>query len=72
MGYIISFKGISIDFDKIFDIKEWFVFKNVKEFRSFLGFCFYYCRFVKGFSNIVKCLYKLIEKGLKFRWNDDY
>lgn len=64
--------SISTDPDKISDIKEWPVPKNVKELRSFLGLCSYYRRFVKGFSNIAKCLHKLIEKGSKFRWNDDH
>lgn len=27
---------------------------------------------MKGFSNIAKCLHKLTEKGIKFRWNDDH
>lgn len=66
LGHIISSKGISTDPDKNF------VPKNVKELRSFLGLCSYYRRFVKGFSNIAKCLHKLTEKGSKFRWNDDH
>lgn len=72
LGHIISSKGISTDPDKISAIKEWHVPKNVKELRSFLGLCSYYRRFVKGFSNIAKCLHKLTEKGSKFRWNDDH
>jgi len=32
--------------------------------------CSYYCRFVKGFSILVKPLYTLTENQTKFVWNE--
>lgn len=43
-------------------IKDWFIFCNVNDLRSFFGIILYYCCFVKGFVDIGKVLYKFIEK----------
>jgi len=39
--------------------------------RSFLGFCSYYRRFIRGFSDLAKPLNKLTEKGQAFVWTVD-
>ena len=41
-----------------------------KHVRAFLGLCSYYRRFVKGFVDIAKLLYKQTEKGSQFVWNE--
>lgn len=71
MGYVILEEGIIIDFEKIESVRNWFVFFNVSEIRFFFGFCGYYRKFIKDFLKIVKCLYKLIEKGRFFVWDND-
>jgi len=38
--------------------------------RSFLGFCFYYRRFVIEFSSQAGPLFKLIENHIKFIWTN--
>lgn len=52
LGHQVSAQGIGTDPDKISAVKQWPVPNNVKELRSFLGFCSYYRRFIKGFSQI--------------------
>lgn len=71
LGYVILQLGVVIDFKKIDIIKEWIELIIVKEVRVFLGLCSYYWRFVKDFGLIVKFLYKLINKDVKFKWMDE-
>lgn len=52
-------------------IREWVVFKNVIEVRSFLGLCLYYRKFIRNFVLVVKLLYKLMEKGRKLLWIEE-
>jgi hypothetical protein len=40
----------------------------MSEIRSFLGLTGYYCRFIEGFSKIVKPLTTLLEKDREFKW----
>ena len=44
--------------------------KSVKEVRSFLGFCTYYRRFVRGFATIAAPLHRLTRKGASYHWDD--
>jgi len=70
LGHIISEKGIATDPEKTSAIENWPIPKNKKQVRSFLGFCSYYRRFVKGFSSEAKPLFKLTENHTKFIWTD--
>jgi len=58
LDHIISEKGIATDPEKTSAIESWPVPKNKNQVRSFLGFCFYYRRFVKGFSSQARPLFK--------------
>jgi len=70
LGHIISEKGIATDPEKTSAIESWPVPKNKKQVRSFLGFCSYYRRFVKGFSSQARPLFKLTENHARFIWTD--
>ena len=69
LGHVISDGGIAVDPSKVQDVLNWNPPKNVLEIRSFLGLAGYYCRFIEGFSKIVKHLTSLLEKGKEFKWD---
>lgn len=67
-GYSVLLKGIKIDLVKIKVVDDWKCFINKFELWSFLGLVLYYCKFIKDFVKIVKCLYVLISKYGKWEW----
>lgn len=46
LGYIISRDGVAIDPKKVKAVADWSIPSNVSEFRSYLGLCSYYRRFI--------------------------
>ena len=61
LGHIVSKEGISTCPEKVQAVQEWPIPKTINDLRSFLGFVDYYRKFIKGFSQIVKPLYSLLE-----------
>ena len=57
-----------MDLTKVKEIVEWTELRSVKEVQSFLGFCNFYKRFIKGFSKIVSPLHDLTSPKVKFDW----
>ena len=72
LGHIILEKGIEVDKEKIDMISKMPSPTNVKTVRQFLGHTCFYRRFIMDFSKIVKPLYKLLEKDVKFICAKDY
>ena len=70
LGHIVSAEGIRVDLVKIEAIVNWKPPRNVTEVRSFLGLVGYYRRLVQGFSVITSSLTRLLQKGVKFEWDD--
>jgi len=70
LGYVVSKEGIKTDPEKISAIRDWPIPRTKKQVRSFLGFCSYYRKFVKGFSLIAKSLFSLTENAAKFVWTE--
>ena len=68
MGHIVSEAGVHTDPEKVAAVKDWVALTNVKELRSFLRLCSYYCRFVKGLATVAGPLHHLMKKGRKFEW----
>nr|GEX09963.1 putative reverse transcriptase domain-containing protein [Tanacetum cinerariifolium] len=64
--------GITMDPAKVEAITKWPRPKTVIEVRSFLGLTGYYRRFVEGFSCLALPLTKLMRKGKKFVWNEEW
>lgn len=73
LGHVVSQHGVETDPEKTAALKTWPVPQNLKELKSFLGFCGYYRRFIKAYSSIVKPLndltsgYPPLRKQLKSR-----
>ena len=61
LGHIVLKDGIEMDPKKVNAIKNWPIPASVTDVRSFLGFTNHYCRFIKGYAQIAKPLYKLIS-----------
>jgi hypothetical protein len=70
LGHIITDRGIKVDPGKISEILNWKQPTDVSKIRSFLGLTGYYRRFIEDFSNIVKPLTSMLEKGKEFKWGE--
>ena len=79
LGLIISTNGVSMDPDKVDTVRNWSRenttgngrLNNIFEVQQFLGFCNYYRRFVKGYSDVAEPLTRLTKKVLPFEWLED-
>jgi hypothetical protein len=79
LGLIISINGISMDPDKIETVRNGSQEKktangrlnNLFEVHQFLGFCNYYRRFIKGYSEVAEPLTRLTKKDVPFEWLED-
>ncbi len=70
LGFIISTQGIAVDPDKTEVIRQWQVPESVKGVQSFLGFCNFYRRFIRGYGQIALPLIRLTKKGQPWYWDD--
>ena len=68
LGHVVSDHGVSTDPKKIEAVRTWPYPRTAKDVKSFLGLCSYYRRFVRGFADIARPLYKLTEEQREFRW----
>jgi len=65
LGVVIRPKGVEIQREKIEEVLNWLVPRNVKEVQKFLGLTNYYRRFIKDFARIAVLLHMLIRKEQK-------
>ena len=71
LGHVVSEEGITTDPQKVAAVSEWPRPANLRQVRSFLGFCSYYRKFIEGFARIAKPLHTLTEKDQKFIWSTE-
>ena len=71
LGLIVSTAEIRMALAKVDAIKRWDTPTCVKEVQSFIGFCNFYCQFIKNFSNIAGPLNTLTKKDVKFSWAEE-
>src|SRR6201996_6458347 len=68
LGVILENRTVTMDPIKVAGVQDWKTPKNVKDVCSFLRFCNFYRRFIKGFSQIAKALNERLKKGVKWIW----
>jgi predicted aspartyl protease len=71
LGHVVSEDGVACDPEKTRAVREWPTCKYIHELRAFIGTVSYYKKFIQGFSDICRPLYKLMEKGQKFEWSEE-
>ena len=71
LGYKITKEGQYPEDTKIEAVKNFPVPKCVKDVKSFVAFCGYYRKFIKGFSTIAKPLTLLTKQDVPFQWKEE-
>jgi hypothetical protein len=71
LGLIISEGEIRMDPVKLKAIQDWPLPRTVKDVQKFLGFCNFYCRFVKDYSHITRPLFNLTKKETPWNWTTE-
>jgi len=62
---VISPKGVEMQREKVKEVLNWPVPRNIKEVQKFLGLTNYYRRFIKDFTKIAALLHMLVRKEQK-------
>ena len=68
LGVVLERGMVTMDPIKVAGVQEWKTPKTVRDIHAFLGFCNFYHRFIRGFSQIAKPLNNLLKKGIKWCW----
>jgi hypothetical protein len=71
LGIIIGQGKVEMDPVKVEGIAKWLVPTTVKDIRSFLGFCNFYCSFIANFSTVVHPLNNLTKKQWQWSWTKE-
>jgi len=68
LGVELSGDGFQMDTDKCSVIQEWKPPSKVRGVWEFIGFCNFYCCFIKGFVDIAQPLHNLTKNNHLWRW----
>jgi hypothetical protein len=71
LGHIISKDGVKLDPERVEAIGKVPLPISKKSLQSFLGQTNFVHRFIPNYAEIVKPIYKLLKKDVKFEWNDE-
>ena len=70
LGYKVKYRQYSPCPIKTAAIKDWPAPMNLKELRSFIGFCNFYRMFIANFSQITHSLHLLTKKDQEYIWEE--
>ena len=68
LGVVIGLREVEMQKEKIEEVLNWLVPRNIKEVQKFLGLTNYYRRFIKDFAKIAALLHVLVRKEQKQKW----
>jgi hypothetical protein len=71
LGHIISKYGVKLDSERVEAIRKVPLPVSKKALQSFLGQTNFVHRFIPNYAEIMKPIYKLLKKDVKFEWNDE-
>ena len=71
LGHQIDKNGISPVQDKVEALVQAKIPENVTELESYLGLLNYHGKFLKGLSQVLHPLHKLLEKGVRWHWGPE-
>jgi hypothetical protein len=70
-GHVISKDGVKLDPERVEAIGKVPLPVSKKALQSFLGLTNFVHRFIPNYAKIIKPIYKLLKKDVKFEWNDE-
>jgi hypothetical protein len=70
LGVEVSSKGFEMEQAKVDTVREWKPPKTVRAVREFIGFCNFYRRFIKSFSEVARPLHNLTKEGQWWQWTE--
>ena len=70
LGVMIGLDGIKMEKDKVQEVVDWLVLREVKDRQKFLGLANYYRWFIKDFARIAKPLHYITRKDVKWNWGE--
>lgn len=71
LGFVFDQAGVRPNPDKIKPILEAPAPNNVQQLQSYIGLCTFYSRFIPNFSTVMAPMYKLLRKGVSFKWGGE-
>jgi len=71
LGFVVSFKGVHVDEQKVAAIRNWPTPAYICEVCSFHGLVSFYRKFVKDFSTIAAPLNEIVKKDVLFKWGQE-
>ena len=66
LNFVVFFKNVQMQNDKIEIIQQWSTSKNVFEILKFLKLCNFYKRFIENFNKIILSLISMLKTTTKF------
>ena len=72
LGHIVDKEGSRPNPEKLAALESWPTPTTVTGVRSFIGFCSYYRKYIRGFAEIARPLHALTKKSVKFTWKPEH